>query len=240
MKVLLKNNGTITLEFPHIMRLIQYSQFDTVYHEHFSYLSLHTVIHIFNSFGLRIYHVEELSTHGGSLRIYGCHDKDKRKNFPSVNKILKKEILRGLQKIETYTNFEKKVDKIKYDLLSFLIKQKKIGKKVIAYGAAAKGNTLLNHAGIKKDLISCVFDAAKSKQNLFLPGSHLPILSPKQLSKYKPDYVLILPWNISKEIKSQKFFKSLENVKFITAVLIKYFMKNILLTGGTGLSAKKF
>ena len=218
LKILLKPGGTITLEFPHLMHLIENLQFDTIYHEHFSYLSLYTVNTIFSSVGLRIWQVEELPTHGGSLRVYGCHQNDNRPTKKNVDKLLKKEFTKGLRKLETYTNFEKKVNKIKDDLLSFLIKQKKRGNKVVAYGAAAKGVTLLNYAGIKSDLLSVVYDISKSKQNQFLPGSHIPILSPKEILKSNPKFILILPWNIIDEIKSQKFLSNIKGVKFVTAV----------------------
>jgi SAM-dependent methyltransferase len=152
LKEILKTNGTITLEFPHLMNLIEYTQFDTIYHEHFSYLSLYTVCKIFEKASLRIFNVEKLKTHGGSLRVYGCHFDDIRKTKNLVDLLLQEEKLRGLQKIETYKGFQIRVDKIKNDLIKFLSEKKKEGKKVVAYGAAAKGNTLLNYAGIKKEL----------------------------------------------------------------------------------------
>jgi hypothetical protein len=218
LKAALKLSGIITLEFPHLMRLIEQTQFDTIYHEHFSYLSLYTVSRIFSSVGLRVWHVEEISTHGGSLRVYGCHQNDKRVTTQSVDKLLKEENNRGLQKLETYMNFMDRVNKIKNDFLSFLIKQKNSGNKIVAYGAAAKGNTLLNYAGIKSDLIPFVYDAAKSKQGKFMPGSHIPILPPEELAKRKLDYVLILPWNIANEIKSQNNSLTKKGVKFVTVI----------------------
>jgi hypothetical protein len=218
LKILLKTNGVITLEFPHIMKLIKNNQFDTIYHEHYSYLSLFTVMKIFNKNDLRIFNVEELQTHGGSLRIYACHNRDNRKTMSSVKKIFKKEQLFGLQKKKTYLNFQKSANKIKNNLLTFLLKEKLKSKVVLAYGAAAKGNTLLNYAGIKSDLIPCIFDAAKSKQGKFLPGSRIPIFPPSKILKFKPDYILILPWNISEEIKKQLSYLQNKGVKFITAV----------------------
>ncbi len=218
LKSILKKSGVITLEFPHIMQLIKYNQFDTIYHEHFSYLSLHTVNKIFAKEGLKIFNVEEINTHGGSLRIYGCHKNDSRKLNQNVKLLLKKEKDFGLQKITTYQNFQIKVNKIKDELISFLIKQKNNGKRVVAYGAAAKGNTLLNYAGIKKDLLPFVCDGATAKQGQFMPGSHIPILSPAKLKKIKVDYVLILPWNISKEIKIQNLNLKKKGVKFLIAV----------------------
>jgi SAM-dependent methyltransferase len=217
-KVLLKQGGVVTLEFPHLMRLIEKRQFDTIYHEHFSYLSLNTISNIFSTFGLRIWKVEELSTHGGSLRVYGCHENDGRQICLSVNKILKEEVNKGLLKLKTYINFQKKIEQIKDNFLSFLIKQKRLGKKIVAYGAAAKGNTLLNFSGVKPDLLPFVFDAAKSKQGKFLPGSHIPILPPKELTKIKPDFLLILPWNIINEIKFQNPWIKKTKIKLVIAV----------------------
>ena len=218
LKAVLKPGGTITLEFPHLMRLIEQTQFDTIYHEHFSYLSLHTVDRIFSSVGLRVWKVEEISTHGGSLRVYGCHQNDKREVSRSVDKLLRDEANCGLLRLETYMNFAGRVNKIKNDLLSFLIEQKNSGNKVVAYGAAAKGNTLLNYAGVKSDLIPFVYDAAKSKQGKFMPGSHIPILSPKLLLKTNPDFLLILPWNIAEEIRFQNNSLIESGVKFVIAV----------------------
>jgi SAM-dependent methyltransferase len=218
LKAVLKLGGTITLEFPHLMRLIEQTQFDTVYHEHFSYLSLHTVAQIFDKAGLRIWNVEELQTHGGSLRIYGCHTADSRIVEESVSKVLLEEKNRGLQQLETYLSFQPRADKVKNDLLTFLIEQKSAGKKVVAYGAAAKGNTLLNYAGVKPDLIPLVFDAAVAKQNKYMPGSHIPILAPEQLDQTQPDYVLILPWNIAVEVREQISDSVGAEVKFVIAV----------------------
>lgn len=218
LKAALKPGGTITLEFPHVMRLIEQAQFDTVYHEHFSYLSLHTVSQIFAAAGLQVWDVEELPTHGGSLRVYGCHQADERETQQTVSALLAKEMAHGLQKLNTYLDFQPRADKIKNDLLAFLIEQKRRGKRVVAYGAAAKGNTLFNYAGVKPDLIPFVCDAAPVKQGRFMPGSHIPILPPDLLAQAKPDYVLILPWNIAQEVQAQTapFLKS--ETKFVTAV----------------------
>lgn len=218
LKAVLKPGGTITLEFPHLMQLIAHSQFDTVYHEHFSYLSLHTINRIFSSCSLRIWNVEELPTHGGSLRIYGCHSDDVRETQTSVTNLLQEEADRGLQRLITYQNFQRRADKIKDDLLAFLIEKKRNGKKVAAYGAAAKGNTLLNYAGVKPDLVPFVCDAAQSKQGKFMPGSHIPILAPRALADYQPDYVLILPWNIAAEVQQQNAVLRETGVRFVTAV----------------------
>lgn len=203
LKAALKPTGTITLEFPHLMRLIEFNQFDTIYHEHFSYLSLYTVVQIFKEAGLRIWNVEQLPTHGGSLRIYGCHAADVRQTFPAVKALLEEERVRGLQNISVYEAFQQKADNIKNDFIEFLIAQKKSGKKVAAYGAAAKGNTLLNYAGVKSDLLPFVCDAAKAKQEKYMPGSHIPIFPPKKLLNFDPDYVIIFPWNIKREIVDQ-------------------------------------
>ena len=217
LKAALKPGGTITLEFPHIMQLIEDAQFDTIYHEHFSYLSLYTVSLIFAKAGLRVWDVEELSTHGGSLRIYGCHADDARKTNKEVKALLEKEARQGLQALEIYTGFQPRADKIKNDLLRFLLEQKKLGKSVAAYGAAAKGNTLLNYAGVKPDLLPFVCDAAAAKQNKFMPGSHIPIISPHAMIVAKPNYVLILPWNIAEEVKTQ-LSQDLPGTEFVTAV----------------------
>ena len=200
LKTVLKPKGVISLEFPHLLRLLKENQFDTVYHEHFSYLSLQTVCKIFDHAGLRVWDVECLDTHGGSLRVYGCHANNPIDTTASVKELLEEERKNGLQEHSTYLEFQNCADKVKNDLLLYLVEQKHAGKKIVAYGAAAKGNTLLNYAGIKPDLLSCVFDAAASKQGKYMPGSHIPILPPSMLNEKKPDVVLILPWNIAKEI----------------------------------------
>jgi len=217
LKAALKPGGTITLEFPHLMRLIEDAQFDTIYHEHFSYLSLFTVSQIFASAGLCVWDVEELPTHGGSLRIFGCHADDARETTEALQAFLVEEARQGLQSLEIYTGFQPRADKIKNDLLEFLLKQKKAGKSVVAYGAAAKGNTLLNYAGVKPDLLPFVCDAAAAKQNKYMPGSHIPILNPAAIVNEKPDYVLILPWNIAEEVKAQ-LSQDLPNNQFIAAI----------------------
>lgn len=218
LKAALKHGGTITLEFPHLMRLLEHIQFDTVYHEHFSYLSLYTVDRIFKMAGLRIWDVEELPTHGGSLRVYGCHGEDARQVSPAVGVMLAEEAQLGLQTLATYQNFQAKADRVKDDLLSFLIEQKRAGKKVAAYGAAAKGNTLLNYAGVKPDLLPFVCDAATAKQGKFMPGSHIPILTPADLLEQRPDYLVILPWNIAAEVEQQNAKLAILGTKFVTAV----------------------
>jgi SAM-dependent methyltransferase len=218
LKAALKPGGTITLEFPHLMRLIEQAQFDTVYHEHFSYLSLQTVNRIFTAAGLRVCNVEELPTHGGSLRVYGCHQDDSRPTQAAVSLVLQAEIQHGLQELNTYLKFQPRADKIKDDLLSFLIEQKRLGKKVAAYGAAAKGNTLLNYAGVGPDLVSFVCDAATAKQNKFMPGSHIPILAPAALRLKMPDYLIILPWNLTAEVSHEHAYIQDWGGRFMVAI----------------------
>lgn len=218
LKAALKPGGTITLEFPHLLQLIQQAQFDTVYHEHFSYLSLGTVQRIFQAAGLRVHDVQTLGTHGGSLRVFGCHAQDPRPDAPAVQEILQLELSNGLQELTTYTNFQTKADRVKDELLSFLLEQKKAGKTVAAYGAAAKGNTLLNYAGVKTDLLPMVADAAKAKQGKYMPGSHIPIVPPDRLKSLHPDFLLILPWNIATEVKSQNQDLAVSGTRFVTAV----------------------
>ena len=218
LKTLLTNDGTITLEFPHLLQLIQHRQFDTVYHEHFSYLSLNTVCQIFDKEGLRVFDVETLPTHGGSLRIYACHAGDKRSTQTAVSNLLAKEKTFGLSNLSTYTGFQGYAEHIKQQLIEFLTEQKRLNKSVIAYGAAAKGNTLLNYAGISTDLLPLVVDAAASKQGKYLPGSHIPILAPDQISLKKPDFVLILPWNIAEEVIQQQSHIREWGGQFVTVI----------------------
>jgi hypothetical protein len=214
----LKSGGTITLEFPHLMCLIEKAQFDSVYHEHFSYLSLVVVQRIFASTGLRIWRVVELPTHGGSLRVYGCHESDSRRTDSSVYDLIERELEFGLCNLEAYVRFQLVADQIKNNLLSFLMEQKANQKRVVGYGAAAKGNTLLNYAGVKSDLLPVIFDAARAKQGKYMPGSHIPILSPDHLPAQAPDYLLILPWNISEEVTEQNAYLARRGVKFVIAV----------------------
>jgi len=218
LKNTLKPRGTITLEFPYLMNLIAKCQFDTIYHEHFSYLSLYTVNRIFKKSGLRVWDVEKLPTHGGSLRVYGCHAEDLIPVQPAVTALLEEEKQKGLQDITIYQSFQDRANKIKDDLLMFLIEQKHQGKTVAGYGAAAKGNTLLNYAGIKPDLIQFVCDASLSKQGKFLPGSHISILPPSALSEHHPDWVVILPWNIADEVMEQQKLIRDWGGHFVTAV----------------------
>lgn len=218
LKAALKPGGTITLEFPHLLKLLEQVQFDTVYHEHFSYLSLYTVSRIFKSCGLRVCDVEQLSTHGGSLRVYGCHEDDPRASTVQVEQMLAAEAGKGLQDLAIYQAFQPKADAIKDAMLGFLLEQKRQGAKVAAYGAAAKGNTLLNYAGVKPDLLSYVCDAAAAKQHRYMPGSHIPILPPSVLSERPVDYLVILPWNIAAEVKEQYGWLRQQGTRFVTAV----------------------
>ena len=218
LKAVLGLGGVITLEFPHLMSLIKGGQFDTVYHEHFSYLSLYTVERIFARADLRVWKVEKLPTHGGSLRIFGCHADDDRDATPDVGILLQEEADFGMQKRELYLDFQARADKLKDDLLGFLLEKRRNGEKVVAYGAAAKGSTFLNYAGIKGDLLSCIFDASAAKQGRFMPGSHIPILSPQGIERLNPDYVLILAWNIADEIMEQNASLRQFGTKFVTAV----------------------
>lgn len=218
MKAALKPGGAITLEFPHLLRLIERTQFDTIYHEHFSYLSLYTVKRIFEACGLRVCDVEELLTHGGSLRVYGCHADDPRAESAQVARILLREQHAGLQSLAVYQAFQARVDVIKNNFVAFLIEQKRAGKKVAAYGAAAKGNTLLNYGGVKPDLLTLVCDAAAYKQGKYLPGSRIPVFAPDKLKAFKPDYVVIFPWNIAAEVMAQISYIREWGGKFVTAV----------------------
>ena len=204
MKIILKASGVVTMEFPHLMQLVDNNQFDTIYHEHFSYLSFTTVQKIFASQGLGLFDVDEIPTHGGSLRIYAKHAEDSSKAIsPNVEKLLQKEAAKGMNGLAYYDNFQQKALQVKLDLTDFLIQQKRAGKKVAAYGAAAKGNTLLNYCGIKNDLIEFVVDANPHKQNKYLPASHIPVMNEQYLKDRQPDFVIILPWNLKDEITAQ-------------------------------------
>ena len=204
MKIVLKSDGVITMEFPHLLQLMQHNQFDTIYHEHFSYLSFTTVTHIFAEHGLTIFDVEELWTHGGSIRIFARHAEDKSKEVSSrVEEMKQREVNFGLTCIDAYSSFEPKVQATKRNLLQFLVRAKEEGKTVAGYGAPAKGNTLLNYCGVRTDFIDFTVDRSPHKQGLYLPGVHIPIRHPKEIMQHKPDYLLILPWNIKDEIMKQ-------------------------------------
>jgi len=214
----LKPEGVVTLEFPHLMRLVEFCQFDTVYHEHFSYLSLGTVKRIFEAAGLRVFDVEELSTHGGSLRVYGCRMESGHVEQAAVGEVLAEEKRRGMETPAYYADFQVRAEEIKNRFLAFLLEARQKGKSVAGYGAAAKGNTLLNFAGVRPDLLPFVCDAARAKQDKFLPGSHIPVLSPDVLSARRPDYLIILPWNIAEEVKRQNASLAEQGTEFVTFI----------------------
>ena len=204
MKVFLSADGLITMEFPHLMRLFEENQFDTIYHEHFSYFSFLTVRSVFASHGLNIFDVEELSTHGGSLRIYACHaDNSAREYASNVKKLIDKETAAGYDHLKLYRSFDEKVKKTKRAVLQFMIDAKREGRTLVGYGAPAKGNTLLNYCGIRTDFIEYTVDRSPHKQNHYLPGTHIPIHHPDKIKETKPDYLVILPWNLKDEIMAQ-------------------------------------
>jgi SAM-dependent methyltransferase len=204
LKITLAEKGIITMEFPHLLKLIECNQFDTIYHEHFSYFSLYTVEQVFAKHGLRIFDVEQLNTHGGSLRIFACHSNDISKiTIDRINKLHDEEQSAGLKGLDVYLNFSGKVKQTKRSLLSFLVDVKQQGKNIAGYGAAAKGNTLFNYCGIGTDFIDYTVDRSPHKQGMLLPGSHIPIFGPDRLDKTQPDYILILPWNLREEIAEQ-------------------------------------
>jgi hypothetical protein len=207
MKVLLKKSGVLTMEFPHLLRLMDENQFDTIYHEHFSYLSWLAVERIFAHHGLTLFDVEELPTHGGSLRIYGRHTEDTSRAVTARAIALReREIARGLARVETYAAFEEQVKETKRKLLDFLIAAKRAGKKVVGYGAPGKGNTLLNYCGIRQDFLQYTVDRSPHKQGRYTPGTHIPILHPDVIRETRPDLILILPWNLKEEIAAQTAF----------------------------------
>jgi len=217
--ILLKPTGVATFEFPHLLNLIEQNQFDTIYHEHYSYLSLTTVKTIFATNGLVVFDVEELSTHGGSLRVYAQRsDLGMREVNVSVAELLARETLAGITTQAFYANFQAKADKVKNELLTFLLEAKRSNKTVAAYGAAAKGNTLLNYAGVRPDLLPYVVDLNPAKQDKFLPGCRIPIVSEARLKQFKPDYVVILPWNLRDEVFDQLPYIREWGGQFVTAV----------------------
>jgi hypothetical protein len=218
LSILLKPEGTITLEFPHLMKLLEFNQFDTIYHEHFSYLSLHSVTSIFNMAGLRIYNIEELPTHGGSIRVYGCHANANINEDKSVKTMLEHEYNFGITDMKIYDSFQNIAEQVKESFIKFLDNALASNKVVAGYGAAAKGNTLMNFAAIKDNSIAFVCDAAPAKQNKFLPGTHIQILHPDQLISNKVDYIIIFPWNIASEVKQQLRDKLKYKAKFVTFI----------------------
>jgi SAM-dependent methyltransferase len=207
MKILLKPQGVITMEFPHLMQLMEQNQFDTIYHEHFSYFSFLTVEKIFAAHGLVLFDVEELPTHGGSLRIFARHAEDSTKPVgPRVTELRAREESAGYARLDTYSRFAEQVKETKRKLLEFLINAKRNGKKIAAYGAAAKGNTLLNYCAIRTDFLDYTVDRSPYKQGRFLPGTRIPVYSPDQIRRTQPDYLLILPWNLKDEIIQQNAY----------------------------------
>ena len=219
MRILLAEDGILTLEFPHLLRLIDRNQFDTIYHEHFSYISLLAAKKILATHGLRIFDVEELPTHGGSLRLFMCHEAaEKYPMSQRVDQVLRQELDAGLDCVETYFEFSEKVHRIKYDLLSCLIELKRSGKKIAGYGAAAKGNTLLNYCGIGSEFLDFIVDKNPHKQNTLLPGSRIPVCAPKKLLEERPDNILILPWNIEGEIRREIKERCDWSIQFIVPI----------------------
>jgi 2-polyprenyl-3-methyl-5-hydroxy-6-metoxy-1,4-benzoquinol methylase len=201
--IMLKPEGVVTFEFPHVLRMIEMKQFDTIYHEHFSYLSLQVVANLLNGAGLRVFDVEELPTHGGSLRVFACHEGASHGASAAVGAVLAEEKRSGLSALRGYEGFAGSVISIKCLALEFLIEARRTGKRVAAYGAAAKGNTFINYCGIGPELVSVVADRSPHKQNTWLPGSRIPVVSPEAMLVDRPDYVFILPWNLKEEIAEQ-------------------------------------
>jgi 2-polyprenyl-3-methyl-5-hydroxy-6-metoxy-1,4-benzoquinol methylase len=219
-RIALAPKGTLTFEFPHLLNLIRFSQFDTIYHEHFSYLSFGTARAVLAAHGLTVYDVDELPTHGGSLRLYARHASNEELSVTSAVEALEaKEGAAGLRSASGYQRLQRAADEIRSSVLGFLCEQRRAGRRVVAYGAAAKGNTLLNYCGLKgNDLIKFVVDASPHKQGLFLPGSHIPVVSEQKLLDAKPDFVVILPWNIRMEIEHQLSYIREWGGRFVTFV----------------------
>ncbi|HEV8513116.1 MAG TPA: class I SAM-dependent methyltransferase, partial [Cyclobacteriaceae bacterium] len=219
LKKFLKPDGVITMEFPHLLKLVENNQFDTIYHEHFSYLSFSTVERIFKYHDLTLFDVDEIPMHGGSIRIYAKHTEDRSKRISSnVAALLKTEDRAGMLKLEFYKNFDEKVKETKRKILDFLIQAKREGKTVVGYGAPGKGNTLLNYCGIRTDFIDFTVDRSPHKQNNYLPGTLIPIFSPEKIKEVKPDYIFILPWNIKEEIMDAHSYVSDWGGKFVIPI----------------------
>jgi SAM-dependent methyltransferase len=215
---ILAPEGAMTFEFPHLLSLLTRNQFDTIYHEHFSYLSLLAVQSVLKTAGLRVFDVEEIPTHGGSLRVFCCHEGAAHAETPAVAACLATERAAGLAAPEVYRAYQARVDKVKHDLLKFLIAVREEGRTVMGYGAPAKGNTLLNYAGIRKDLMHSVVDRSPQKQGRFLPGTHLPVYAPEKIEELRPDYVVIMPWNLREEIAAQLAHIRDWGGKFVVAI----------------------
>ncbi len=219
LKMILKPQGIITMEFPHLMKLIEENQFDTIYHEHFSYFSMFAVKKIFEAHGLDIFDVDEIPTHGGSLRIYARHlEGDDPDDQNRVHELIAKEKQAGLHQLESYSSFHQKILESKRSILSFMIQAKQEGKSLVGYGAPAKGNTLLNYCGIGADFIDYTVDRNPHKQGCFLPGSRIPIYPPERVKETTPDYLIILPWNLREEIMSQMSHVRQWGGKFVTLI----------------------
>ena len=216
--IALASGGTITIEFPHLLQLVAQRQFDTVYHEHFSYFSFHTAQRILAAHGLRVWDVEELPTHGGSLRLWACHVEATQEETDAVAALLATERTIGMLDMWYYKDFQRLADAIKNDFLGFLLECKRAGKHVAGYGAAAKGNTLLNYAGVRQDLLDYVVDISPHKQGRYLPGSRIPVVAETRISGTRPDFVVILPWNLREEITGQLAYIREWGGKFVTAV----------------------
>lgn len=215
---LLKPNGIATFEFPHVLKMLGELQFDTIYHEHFSYLSLHVVRLVLERVGMRVFDVEKIETHGGSLRVYACLRDARHEQMPQVEKVVKEEIAAGLLAPAAYAKFHSGVVDIKADILEFLVQTRRENRRVVGYGAAAKGNTFLNYCGVGREFMSVVADRSPHKQGFYLPGTLIPIVSPEEMMALKPDYVLILPWNFKHEIASQLDGIREWGGKFVTAI----------------------
>ena len=219
MKAFLSTDGLITMEFPHLLRLVERNQFDTIYHEHFSYLSFTTVERIFRYHGLDLFDVEELPTHGGSIRIYAKHIEDTSKEISfRVGELLRREQAAGMTSLNYYKDFEGKVQNTKRKILEFLIQAKNSGKRIVGYGAPGKGNTLLNYCGVRTDFIDYTVDRNPFKQGNFLPGTLIPIFAPEKIRETKPDYVFILPWNLKEEIMETASFIQEWGGKFVVPI----------------------
>ncbi len=217
LKILLKPKGIITFEFPHLLQLMKQNQFDTIYHEHFCYFSLLAIAKVFAHHGLTIFDAEELPTHGGSLRIHACHTGE-RPQAAGFKSVMDQEKSYGLDSAAIYASYAEQVRETKRKLLEFLIKAKRDGKKIVGYGAAAKGNTLLNYCGVRGDFLDYVVDLNPHKQNMFLPGTHIPIFAPEKIKETKPDYLLILPWNIKDEVMQQNAYIREWGGKFVVPI----------------------
>jgi hypothetical protein len=216
---LLKPRGVATFEFPHLLRLMTDAQFDTIYHEHFSYLSLTAVQRVFEGAGLQVFDVQELTTHGGSLRVFAQRAESAAHPVaPAVTAMLQRETQAGMRTAAYYQGLQPRAERIRDDLLRFLREAKREGRSVVAYGAAAKGNTLLNFAGVGNDLIRCVVDLNPAKQGKFMPGSRIPIVGRETLDRERPDYLLVLPWNILPEVRQQNAPLAAKGTRFVTAV----------------------